>query len=152
MLHKDRRKTRRLPIRLEVDLRPVVINRRNAEPGQVVRAMISNVGPNGVMVDLPTEYPSGTRFWVKTSLNGQRVEFYAMVRHVSMSIMQKIPVYSHGLQITAALAEVMDGFDLLMRRFVNGEIKNGEESGADINGRPPHSGNGSGQGGASLAN
>ena len=152
MLHKDRRKTRRLPIRLDVDLRPVTVNRSTTEQGQIVKASISNVGPSGVLVDLPSEYPAGTRFWVRTNLNGKRVEFYAMVRHVSLSIMHRTAVYSHGLQITAALAEVMDGFELLMRRYLNGEIKAGEDVAADINGHPPHNGNDSGQGGASLAN
>lgn len=125
MIRKDRRRTRRLPIKLDVDLRPITIQRRDAEAGAVIRTMISNVGPGGVMVDLPTEWPAGARFWARTNLNGRTVEFYAMVRHVTISIEDRMKVYSHGLQITAALAEVMDEFELLMRRYAKGEFKPG---------------------------
>ena len=139
MLRKERRRTRRLPIRMDVELRPISFCGGASKTGEPIHAQISNVGPGGVMVDLSEEHAQGERFWVRTRINGRRVEFYAMVRHVSVAMSGKIPIYAHGLQITAALAEVMDEFNILMSRYVKGDAKRATESEAIAPQAPAHS-------------
>ncbi|MDR3708506.1 MAG: hypothetical protein P4L33_09395 [Capsulimonadaceae bacterium] len=116
-----------MPIRMDVELRPISFENGVSQTGSPIHALISNVGPGGVMVDLATEHPIGARFWVRTRVNGRRVEFYAIVRHISTAISAKTTVYAHGLQITAALADVMDEFNVLMSRYVKGELKRATE-------------------------
>ncbi|HEY3333115.1 MAG TPA: hypothetical protein VGK19_23985 [Capsulimonadaceae bacterium] len=112
---------KRLPIRLDVEMKPISVHANGSVAGPVITTQITNVGPGGVMVNLPMEQPAGTRFWVSTRLNGKRVEFYAIVRHVSVLLTGPQVQFAHGLQITAALATVMDEFDVLMKRFIKGE-------------------------------
>jgi hypothetical protein len=80
------------------------------------------------------------------------VEFYAMVRHVSLSITQRTKVYAHGLQITAALADVMDEFDMMIHKYAKGEIKPHETAGAGIVNQPSEDRTKAAQDGATLAN
>ena len=122
MLRKERRRMKRLPIRLDVELKPVSIHANGSVAGPAILTQITNVGPGGIMVNLPMEQEPGTRFWVSTRLNGKHVEFYAIVRHVTVLLTSPQILYAHGLQITAALTTVMDEFDLLMKRFIRGEV------------------------------
>ncbi len=121
MLRRERRRVKRLPIRLDVELRPVSVQSNNSIAGATILAQITNVGPGGVQVTMPSQQEEGARFWVSTRINGKRVAFYAIVRHVSVYMADDQMLYAHGLQITAALDTVMDEFDLLMKRYLKGE-------------------------------
>ena len=152
MLRRERRRVKRLPIRLDVELRPVSVQSNSSVAGATILTQITNVGPGGVMVTLPTEQSEGTRFWVSTRINGKRVEFYAIVRHISVFMAGTQMLYAHGLQITAALDTVMDEFDLLMKRYLKGESGLAGSPGANESDAARIGRGGLDSGGASLAN
>ena len=111
MLRKDRRRDRRVEIDIEAELRPVEFHPKRSLSGPPIRAKVSNIGPAGVMIDLLTEEPLGSRFRVSLDLDGSAVEFFAIVRHVTIVVTGTQPVYAHGLQITAAAEEVIEAIE-----------------------------------------
>lgn len=116
MLRKERRQARRVAIDLEADLSPIDFNAVRSLAGPPVRARVSNVGPTGIMVDLPSEEHPGSRFRVNLNLDGVEIDFFAIVRHVTIVVTGSQPVYAHGLQITAAAEHVIDAIGSYLAR------------------------------------
>jgi len=119
MLRKERRRARRVEMNVEADLRPIDFCSMRSLSGPPIRARVSNVGPTGMMIDLPTEEPLGSRFRVSLDLDGKTIEFFAIVRHVTIVVTGTQPVYAHGLQITAAVEDVVDVIEEYLERRTN---------------------------------
>lgn len=119
MLRKERRQTRRISTELEAVLRPIDFNPARTLSGPPVRARVSNLGPTGIMVDLPSEEHPGSRFRITMSLDGEEIEFFAIVRHVTIVMSGAQPIYAHGLQITAAAEEVVQAVQRFLHKRGN---------------------------------
>jgi hypothetical protein len=116
MLLKDRRRARRLAIDIDADLRPIEFNAIRSLSGPPIRAKVSNVGPTGIMVDRPAEEPPGSRFRVSLDLEGDKLDFFAIVRHVTIVVTESQPIYAHGLQITAAADDDVAAIERFLER------------------------------------
>jgi hypothetical protein len=118
MLRKERRKTRRLPIELSAEIRQVFFKNNEINKGMPIPSQITNIGAGGLNINLPNELDAGSRVFVSTKIHGERLEFYAMVKHASLLLSNPTPTYAHGLQITTAMSNILDDFDRFVAEFI----------------------------------
>jgi hypothetical protein len=112
-----------LPIEIEAEIRPVFIQDDVITLGMPAKARITDVGLGGLSILTSLDDQEGSRFLVKTKVHGNKLEFFTIARHVNIVTGQSAPTYAYGMQITAAMDDVIDEFSFLMNDYIQNAPK-----------------------------